>query len=146
MAVTDEEKAILMRALAREETELKDALARRERAEQDVSTHQRKVTALREILGPESAEASIVIDGKAHSIMWARNPTLGSVTDGIRILLEQNPKITANDAVARIREKFPQSNITSFSFAVWNGYFKHGRYRMDRDKYKQRFGTEPPYA
>lgn len=72
-------------------------------------------------------------------------PKPGTVTDAIRMLFENNPKIGQQEVISEVKRKFPSSRIGPSSFATWDGYFKFGKYQMDKESYQLRYNKLPPY-
>jgi hypothetical protein len=116
----------------------------RKKLDRQIREHEEQIDAIRRIIGEEHPEASENLEMSANQ-PEARKPRTRTVTDEIRCLFEENPQVTADEVIKHVRSKFPRSKIGPQSFSIWNGYFKHGRYRMDKDKYYERYGEKPPY-
>jgi len=117
----------------------------RDKLDRQIRDHEEQVYAIRKVLGDEPSEISELKASSANQMMFFAYTKPGTITDEMRRLFEANPKITSTEVIKYIRSKYPSSRISPQSFSVWNGYFKRGRYRMDREKYRIRYDKEPPY-
>jgi len=137
----DATKQYLRKELEKELGTLEFDRQGRDRLDRQIREHEEAIYALRKLLADDSPgpppEKALISD--------AANTKPGTVTDEIRRLLEADPHIGSTEVIQRIRSKCPRSRIGPQSFSVWEGYFRKGRYRMDRDKYRMRYGREPPY-
>ncbi len=141
----DHTKQDLRRALDREMNALRGDKEARARLDRQIQDHEEKIAAIRRLLD-EGTPTGFPEDSQRGRVRAKpRNPRPGTVTDEIRRLFEANPLITAGEAIDHVQSKFEDSKIGPQSFSIWNGYFKHGRYRMDGEKYRIRYGQEPPY-
>jgi len=117
----------------------------RKKLDRQIREHEEQIYAIKRIIGEESPEASEKVEMSAHKLVVPVETRPGTVTDEIRRLFNENPQVTSKEVINHVRSKFPDSKIGPQSFSIWNGYFKHGRYRMDKEKYYERYGENPPY-
>ena len=137
----------LRTALEEEMEALRADKEARAKLDRQIKEHEDRIHALRRLLGdvPVSLEAHEQQESSTNKVVTPVDPRPGTVTDEIRRLFEVNPLVTSAEVIQHIRSKIRKSKIGPQSFSIWNGYFKHGRYRMDKEKYRIRYGQEPPY-
>lgn len=137
----------LRTALEKEMEALRADKEARAKLDRQIKEHEDRIHALRKLLGdvPVSLEAHEQQESFTNMVVTPVDPRPGTVTDEIRRLFEVNPLVTSAEAIQHIRSKFRKSRIDPQSFSIWNSYFKRGRYRMDKEKYRIRYGQEPPY-
>lgn len=116
-----------------------------EKLKMQIYENEEQIHAIKKLLGDEETEISQCQGSFSELVAMPVGPRIGTVTDEIRLLFEENPNITCKEVIQRVRSKFSRSKISPQSFSIWNGYFKHGRYRMDKEKYRIRYGQDPPY-
>lgn len=110
-----------------------------------IKEHEETIAAIHKILNDEEPKVLRQETEDKNLNSLPANTKSGTVTDEIRRFFEANPEAMSWEVIQHIRERFPKSRINPQSFSIWNGYFKHGKYRMDREKYYLRYHEKSPY-